>query len=826
MTYRALSLSLLVTLLASVGCGGDDPIIAPLAAVTARVNETVQVNLRVENGDESLSFDYEPPDLPSLRARVTGSGAGGVFQWTPLASHTGQHEFIIQLKDGSTTIHEVPLVINVQAAEDAAPVFVRPGAGGSFDLERDPCVNLDIVIRDDDSSEVTIRGNDLPEGAILTQGEPKGATLEWCPTTDQVRSSQRWRLRLTAEDADHDPTELDYVVVLRAGTKPGCPGDAPTIDVLSPGNEDRVAGATGYDVTVDVNDDMGLRDPPVLLYTTEMPEDPSAPDLRNFEQVVFRPRSGSWAARVPSLGLEEGEERPVYLIVSATDNDDGTGTDCDHRTDTPVRSFIAVGGAAGGDLLEECAPCTASVECASGLCALEASGGVCVGSCSGTGTCDNGACGTTTSVEGSVLAGCGPAAEICGLTGGECTDDRREVDNRRTLATAYTSPISDGQICADDPDYFSIAVPADTQLMATLRFDHASGDLDLKAYGSDGTVVANSATTNDDEEAVFCLAEAGTAYVEVLGYEGSQNSYELTIEQMTEPGLCCVDDLDDDDDSRDTARRIRPNPVVEVDRVICPDDADWFQFDVSEPSQVNIELLIGSTPVEEHDLDIKLFGPTSQIAASNGTEDLEEITETLTEPGTYYLLVEGFMRQGGEYLASIRLTPITDCENSLTCPLDMICNGAECVPRGCTGSELCENTEDCPMAERGASQCGDPCTTNGQCRTGEACKWLSGQRFCVETGSRGLNASCGSFTDCADQRTCVNFPNGSCLRAGCETQADCELNTFCVPSPTGGANICARDCLVGDDLCRLGDGQVCASVTDVSSRSRFVCMPE
>ena len=88
--------------------------------------------------------------------------------------------FVVVLLDGGSEVHRTPVVITVEPADDSGPVFLRPGAGGTFDLTLDPCVNFDIEVRDDDSSSVEIAATtDLPEGADLTQTGPKQGIFEW-----------------------------------------------------------------------------------------------------------------------------------------------------------------------------------------------------------------------------------------------------------------------------------------------------------------------------------------------------------------------------------------------------------------------------------------------------------------------------------------------------------------------------------------------------------------------------------------------------------------------------------------------------------------------
>ncbi|MCA9612020.1 MAG: PPC domain-containing protein, partial [Myxococcales bacterium] len=716
-----------------MACGGGSKAeLAPISPVTARVNEPLMVALPVVGGGGDLSFDFEGPELPGLRATVSGGAGGGTFRWTPLASHVGTHEFSILLLRGGSEIDRSPLIVTVEASADAAPVFIRPGAGGTYDLTRTPCIELAIEVRDDDSLDVEIRpAADLPEGASLTQTDRKTGMVEWCPSGDQVAASERWILPLEADDGDHPPTRLDYVAVLRGEAKPGCPGEAPVVRIDAPGDGARVAGAAGYEVRATVTDDMGLRDAPLLFYTTSAPDDPESPDVTTFEQLVMMPSMGAWSARIPPLPLEDGSSREIFFVVSATDNDDPSGASCDHRTDSALRTFEAVGGG-GGDLLADCEACSASAQCQSGLCATTASGGRCVPSCSGGGECSAGSCGATPSSEGAVRAGCGPVDEICGA-GSSCTNDGNEPNDSSATATSWSSGAM-GQICRGDVDHWRVAVSAGTRVEATLDgFTHASGDLDLQLLDGTGTILGTSAGTANTERVTHCFATAGTAIARVSGYEDSENAYAITLATTADPGMCCAPDSNEPNDSAAAARALTlSGGTGSFEGRICPRDADWYSFTVAGPSRVEVLLLIDSA---DQDLDLELLNPSGvQVGSSRGIDAEESIDVRVTDAGRYTVRVYGVGSDSSPYLGEVTVTEESTCTTSADCPLDRVCNAGACVPRACSGA-TCPTNHACPTAGPSAtpSECGASCTANSGCRSGEACKWLVEGRYCGRT---------------------------------------------------------------------------------------------
>ncbi len=569
----------------------------------------------------------------------------------------------------------------------------------------------------------------MPGGAAITTVGPKSARFDWTPSSDQVMASERWTIQIEADDGSHPPVPLDYVVVLQQGAKEGCPGMPPTITITSPGDGDQVMG-TSYPVVVNVSDDMGIRDAPLLYWTTTAPDDPSAPDVTMFNQVTFATDPSGYRALVPSLGLAPGATAQVYFVVSATDDDDPTGTLCDHHTETPLHQFTAVSG--GGGDAAVCDPCTASTECASGLCATAAGGGRCLDRCDGGMTCATGTCGDRVSVEGSVAQGCGDVAAVCdgGSTPGGCTDDTYEDNDTIAQAAAGTDMLS-GQICADDPDYYRYDVSSGTLVDVTLSGFHTSdGDLDLHLLDPSGTILASSAGVSDIERASYCMATSGSLYAEVLGYMGAENHYDLSVTETA--GGCCMDDPGEPDNAPSAARAISGSSF---DGTICPGDDDYLSFSVTGPSHAVVTLVLGASAGIG---TWSLSGPGGGlVGASRTTSATETITADLTDPGTYVIHVLGYSGAEGSYTGSVMLTSISGCSADTGCPSGQVCNAGSCVDASCTSSSTCPTGDVCPAAGPGmpTSQCGAPCAYNSDCRTTEACKRFPEGHYCGRRGA-------------------------------------------------------------------------------------------
>lgn len=817
---RAL-LSVLLALAAG-GCaevaGDDVPALLPLGAQRVAVNETLRLELAVSNPDGlSLSFDVDPLDLPGFEGvtQLSGTPAGGLFLWTPLVSHVGTHELRFTVRSDLGT-SEQAVAVEVVTASSSAPVFLRPGAGGTYDLEVDPCVAFDIEVRDDDSASVTIGAAEaLPDEARIDATGPKQARFSWCPSAAQIAAAERWTVALQAADAEHPATRHDYVVVLRTPPKDGCPGEPPSITVVSPAEGQRVPSNAGFPVTVRVTDDTGLRDDPLLYYSTTEPDDRDAPDLTTFELTPFVRSGDTWTARVPSLGLADGEERAIWTVVSATDNDDPSGTTCDQRAETPVLRFVGVGGT--GASLAVCQACDRSADCAFEICASGPSGGTCLEPCIA-GACSDGTCEAVGTTEGAATRACGPVVAVCGSGGpGACTDDAGEDDDDIASARLLGASERSGQICAGDVDLWAIEVGARERVEVTLSFDADRGDLDLDLVDGDGALLDRSEGVEDTEVVSYVSEGAETVYAIVLGFLDDQNAYRIAASYEDAP---CEDDDSEPDDVR---RDATPYPGDVIEGTICPDDDDWIAFDVTAPSRVEVVVAFDWL---EADLDAELYGPGGErLAFSNNTDTDEEIARDLLVRGEYAVRIFGFSGTSTDYLVEIDLSALSGgCEGDEYCGANQVCDGGVCVAGACSGASGCPPGYLCPAEDPAPSVgfCGASCSVNADCRPGDACKWFVGGRGCGDTGSALNGARCASFADCGGQRTCYGWPGGYCARAGCSSSGDCEPGTHCILD--GSVGVCALDCFDSDDICRLGEGYECDLVRDTEGQLEFVCL--
>jgi hypothetical protein len=333
----------LATLVAGAGCGGGPgPELDAVPDQVAQVGQEIRIEL-VATDPSGVHLEYgfhaEIPDLDGHASMTRAPNGAGVFRWTPLASDVGTWYIDFTASNGSQTATTTARVeVKGAVGKASAPVFVEPlGSGTTLDLAQKTCLDLDVVVRDQDSTEVTIaQGAPAIDGATLASTGGLTATWHWCPSEAQIVAADRYTLELTADDGTNPKTVVDYLVVLRRKPAMGCAGTGPVVTHTAAD----ASTAAAITVKADITDDKGLAAPPLVYYTTTAPATP--PDLGAMTQLTMHLDTGdmitgTWTVDVPNptAGLGAGATSPLYYVIVAEDADDPSGP-CDHTTQAPA----------------------------------------------------------------------------------------------------------------------------------------------------------------------------------------------------------------------------------------------------------------------------------------------------------------------------------------------------------------------------------------------------------------------------------------------------------------------------------------------------------
>jgi hypothetical protein len=248
-----LTLMGLACLATAVACGSDAaPEIDGLSDQVAEVGSELTIELNGTDADgDRLEYGFHAADLAEIeeRAEITRAPSGaGVFRWTPIAADIGEHAFDFTVSDGARS-SMVTISIEVRSAVGAAsaPVFRQPlGSGTTLDLGQEACVELEVVVEDQDSARVEItQGEPVIAGATLTARDGLSASWRWCPTSAQ-QAERSHALVLAADDGDAR-TVKHFVIVLHGG---GGSGSACQDDGAEDDDTEDQARATDYPLFV------------------------------------------------------------------------------------------------------------------------------------------------------------------------------------------------------------------------------------------------------------------------------------------------------------------------------------------------------------------------------------------------------------------------------------------------------------------------------------------------------------------------------------------------------------------------------------------------
>lgn len=689
MTMRALAA--LVGGVALVGCQepGRGPSIEGVDDQIAAVGQELVINLRAEDPDgDDIAFDFSA-DIEGIHdvAEVTKRPDGtGVFRWTPLADDVGTWYFDFSANDGTKSdIVTVEIEVRTTLGEGAVPMFREPlGSGTTLDLEVSACVEVPIVVEDQDDTEVVLAMEDPGiVGAELVQDSGLSGTWQWCPNKDQIEDD-RHPLVLSADDEEHDKTLKNFLIVLRKPNKPDCPGEAPVVE-HTPAD---VATVLDLQIGADISDDIGLKQAPLLYVTNEEPQVPidfSALDVLEMALESGDMVSGRWTATVPNpvASAAEGTTAQLWYVISAGDNDDSAG-DCDHVTDAPMDgTFVMRVTNSGVGGLGVCEPCTADVQCGGpdDYCVALGSEGdaFCMTDCATDDDCDaDFSCLPIESVDGTVIKQCTPDSGLCGdPPDPECDDDALEENDSRAQAGAkpeLDAGMHDALVsCSEDEDWYEVVLDEDTTIGALVEGGAAS-NLNLGLYEANGDEIVVAEGASSLEVVEECLG-AGTYYLRVYAFGAMDNTYDLLLEKT--PGSCggaCVDDsLEPDDAFGDaTYAEVYPDPYTATDRMICSGDDDWYEIALYTSETVVVDLTFMQTSGDE-DLDLhfhddggvdltpctEAMPATCTEAQGQGVDSDEHYEFTVAEAGcapcTYFVRVRGWDGSENDYDLTIAL---------------------------------------------------------------------------------------------------------------------------------------------------------------------------
>jgi hypothetical protein len=661
-------LGLLVVLLSAAACSNKPPKLSPLGNRTVTVNQTVEFDVVASDADgDDLEFRVigRPP-----AATFDVLGRSAKFSWTPLITDARPEPFQISFyvgdKNGGTDSQTIVItVVESSVPGEGTPAFLDP-FNYQLDLNQTDTLTFKVQVRDDNSSNVTLRAIRSVQGAEFAQSGPKEATFTWKPTAEDAAARAVWVLTVGAKDETHEEVVQDFTILIRRkeGADPNCPGQGPRVVHAALG-EQRASG--DYEVVATVTDTES-RVARVDLYYVVVDSDEEVPEQFDSKQMIAAEGSNDFKTTIPNPALTGDATKTVYYYVSAMDDDDANGTNCDRTSYLPASrdsrfSFVAYApgntttcqdDAENNNTKLTAMPLMDETLSGRKICpgkedwysiALAAGEGfyALVSSVFANGNIDAELYGpssgvpvmrgvTTLDTETIEIApvaqpatyylrvyGAGATIkntyEINWEKRSSCAADSQEPNETSAVAKVVSLPFNNANmsICANDKDYLAFDVPSGKNLKIEATFNAADADIDLELRNSSGQFAGSATGSTGVEKIEKSNVTAGRYKLKVYSSDPTQTArYTLAITLTDAPVAQCAG-VGEPNNSVATATSLTPNQGVMLLN-ICQGDVDYYKIHLNAGERLDATTAFTHTA---GDLAVQLLAP-------NGTTVVDE----------------------------------------------------------------------------------------------------------------------------------------------------------------------------------------------------------
>jgi len=254
-----------------------------------------------------------------------------------------------------------------------------------------------------------------------------------------------------------------------------------------------------------------------------------------------------------------------------------------------------------------------------------------------------------------------------------CVDDPFEENDDPEQATDLQAALGQElKICPHDPDFFTLDLEAGERLRLGILFEHLQGDLDLELTGPETLSLAVSSSSDDEILDLVPVSLTGRYFLEVLGYQGAENSYRLLMESRPPDDPRCSSENE----------RCSADEICDYQTGQC---ADIFCV------------------VEESNC------PLDYICHQEWCVSLCDVEMSCSNPHHGCKILDGFPMCGAVGTRGLGelCSDFTDCRDELDCHIpfgcsllcedDSVCSGGVCAQIGdvniCT--KICSTVQDC-----------------------------------------------------------------------------------------------------------------------------------
>lgn len=666
--------ALALAALAAAGCPGINhaPSVGLVDHQTVQVGEQLAVTLTATDpdGDRVLFAVTGLPDEAEVHHE---SSTTALLLWTPAVydAAAGGQTWVarVDASDGHGGVASTSFDVTVFPAY-GLPTFDLP-AGLVLNLAQEDDLELVVVVKDDDSTQVALALAEAPSGAKLSKSGDKSALFYWKPDATQ-RESTVHRVIFSADDGINPTAQHVLLVVLVNGEQSaGCVGSPPVVQHQA--LPDTTSSGQAIAVAATVTDAESVVGSVTLRWSDGDPEDLAAYG----SEALTHGAGDGWSGGFDPGAIPAGGKL-IHYWLEARDNDDPIGVACDRVArkpktgwltaavyppgtpagtciddgaepdDTEAQAPLLAPGTYPGRRLCGAAPDVAAVEVGAGQ-TLTAKvvrepehGAVAVTLRGADGfELDHD---QATDAETLVVQGAGSSplyVEVARADGGGgglsyglelvvaaagCAPDELEPNDEPGLATPLGAGAWSGLgVCPADEDWFLFDLGASERLDLAITFEHKYGDLDLELRDASGQQLLASASGQVSTEAVSWTSAAPVSVLAVVrGYQGAANTYDLTA-TTSEAGTSCEDDVLGVHAGPDVA--VVLFSAVYQGLTACPDLADWFAVDLNGGETLTV--LTQSEASVLVDLFADPAGPPSASGTTSPADDLAEASLTL-----------------------------------------------------------------------------------------------------------------------------------------------------------------------------------------------------
>jgi len=287
---------------------------------------------------------------------------------------------------------------------------------------------------------------------------------------------------------------------------------------------------------------------------------------------------------------------------------------------------------------------------------------------------------------------------------GGCATDGYENNDSAATATAIVPGAYAGlTACSGDEDFFSITLLPGDKLSVNVTFPHNQGDIDLQLQAANGSQLALSNSSNNNESVGPYTAPSQGTYIIRVWLQSDLgsipgNSYSLSVTVVTTTPTNCTDDSYENNDSMPTASSLGTGSFSAAGLVACPGDDDWYSYYLASGEILNVTLTFSDA---SGNIDVQIFDSSgSPISGAFSNNDNETLNLAIPSTGTWNLRV--FLNGGDDaipgntYGMSVGYTPAPSCNDDIYENNDTSGSATALPPATFTGTGLnaCPGDED------------------------------------------------------------------------------------------------------------------------------------